>query len=193
MIRCCVTHDIAVCSAYGKCRLMKPRYWSLAVVLILVNYLIFAALFTRLVETDFSSSRTTRTPVPTFTPAPAQPFVVVPTLEPVTPEPSPTPTRVLATPQSNAPSVIDESAQANASQPALKAQLVAPGAVNIRSGPGLGFAVIGTLNPNTTMPVIGRNADASWWKIEITSGTTGWVAASVVSASDTGSVPVAES
>ena len=35
--------------------LMKARQWSLAVVLILVNYIIFATLFTWLLETDFNA------------------------------------------------------------------------------------------------------------------------------------------
>lgn len=172
---------------------MKSRYWSLAIVLILVNYLIFAALYTKLMETDFSTKRVTRTPVPTFTPAPAQPIMVVPTPTPVTPVPSPTPTKVLG---SNSTTPTGDVAAANTGGPApdtaLQPQLVAPGAVNIRSGPGVEHQVIGTLNPNTVMSIIGRNADASWWQINITNGATGWVAASVVSASHIDSVPVIE-
>ena len=79
---------------------MKPRYWSLAIVLVLINYLIFATLFTRLMETDFDGAYATRTPVPTFTPAPAEPFIIVPTLTPAPVIPTPTATRVL--PDSNA-------------------------------------------------------------------------------------------
>jgi uncharacterized protein YraI len=177
---------------------MKPRQWSLAVVLILINYLIFATLFSQLFETDFSLNYATRTPVPTFTPAPAQPFIVVPTLTPPTPVPTPTATRVLS--DSGAGSGQDSlSAGSNAQtgssasgQSANRPNLVAPGAVNIRSGPGLNYAVIGTLNANITMPIVGRNADATWWQIEITNGTIGWVSNAVVSASNTGGVPVVE-
>ena len=74
---------------------MKPRYWSLAIVMVLVNYIIFATLFTMLAETDFSGRRTTRTPEPTFTPAPAEPIIIVPTPIPTTPEPTPTATMVI--------------------------------------------------------------------------------------------------
>jgi hypothetical protein len=74
---------------------MKPRYWSLAIVMVLVNYIIFATLFTMLTEIDFSGSRTTRTPEPTFTPAPAEPIIIVPTPIPTTPEPTPTATKVI--------------------------------------------------------------------------------------------------
>jgi hypothetical protein len=80
---------------------MKPRYWSLAIVLLLVNYIIFATLFTILFEGGFNSSYATRTPEPTFTPAPAQPIIIVPTPIPVIPELTPTATRVIQ-PESNA-------------------------------------------------------------------------------------------
>jgi hypothetical protein len=70
--------------------------------------------------------------------------------------------------------------------------LVAPGAVNIRSGPGINYTIIGTLNADTLMPIVGRNADASWWQIKIANDTTGWVSAAVVSASNTEGVPVVE-
>jgi len=178
---------------------MKPRYWSLALVLMLVNYVVFASLFTRLLDTDFSLDYATRTPVPTFTPAPAQPFVVVPTSTPVTPIPTLTPTRVIdkadleANNTDSLPSEA-EGAQANVSdaQFGSKPQLVAPGTVNIRSGPGLNYSVIGTLNADTTVPIVGRNDASSWWQIKISGDKTGWVSNAVVSASNTDEVPIAQ-
>jgi uncharacterized protein YgiM (DUF1202 family) len=173
---------------------MKARYWSLAAVFILINYLVFATLFTRLVETDFTRGQATPVPRPTFTPAPAEPIIIVPTPVPVTPQPTPTATRVMEARSGSNAAV--EGAQANAppAEPvqANPAQLIAPGPVNIRSGPGLNFDVIGTLNANTAMSIIGRNADASWWQINITDNTNGWVANSVVNATNTESVPVTE-
>jgi hypothetical protein len=80
---------------------IKARYFSLAIVLILINYLIFASLFTLLFESDFSTRYATRTPVPTFTPAPAEPIIIVPTPVPIVPEPSPTATQVVSSPESN--------------------------------------------------------------------------------------------
>ena len=176
---------------------MKTRYWSLAAVLILINYLIFAALFTTLVETDFSKGSATRVPRPTFTPAPAEPIIIVPTPEPVTPQPSPTATKVLEQQNAgNGNNTSSEGARSDAPQPepvrADSAQLVSPGPVNIRSGPGLDYEVIGTLNANTTMSIIGRNGDASWWQIAIADGITGWVSGSVVNATNTDNVPVSE-
>lgn len=172
---------------------MKARYWSLAIVLILVNYIIFSALFTRLMQSDFGGGLATRTPVPTFTPAPADPIVIVPTPIPVTPPPTATSTPVVASAaETNASSSETLPASAPPANSAPQPQLVAPGAVNIRSGPGLNYNVIGTLNANTAMPVVGRNAAGSWWQINMPNDVRGWVAGSVVSASNVEGVPVAE-
>lgn len=168
---------------------MKPRQWSLAFVLILVNYLIFATLFSRLLETDFSLKYATRTPVPTFTPAPAQPFVVMPTSTPTVPVPTPTATRVLPAPDEAGAAAVSSNTQSAAAQ---SASLVAPGAVNIRSGPGVNYEIIGTLNANTSMPVVGRILDRSWWQIQINNNVLGWVSAAVVSANNADNVPVIE-
>lgn len=164
---------------------MKARHWSLALVLLLINYLIFAALFNRLFQTSFGAGLATRTPVPTFTPAPAEPFIIAPTLTPLPDIPTPTATPVLEENRSGQNSLEEAAAEAMP-----QAQLVAPGAVNIRAGPGLGYEVIGALNADTVKPIVGRNAEASWWQIEITDNQLGWVANSVVQANHTQAVPV---
>ena len=76
--------------------------------------------------------------------------------------------------------------------PSHEPQLTAPGSVNLRSGPGSTYEIIGMLNANTPRPIVGRNADATWWQIDIAGGTTGWVANDVVRAEDTKSVPIVE-
>jgi uncharacterized protein YraI len=173
---------------------MKARHWSLAIALILVNYIIFAALFTRLLETDFGAAYATRTPVPTFTPAPAEPIIIVPTPVPVTPQPTPTATRVMEAAQPGNDTAAGTAPEASAAQSeqVSSAQLVAPGAVNIRSGPGLNYNVIGTLSANTAMPIVGRTANGSWWQIKTPDDGRGWVAGSVVNATNSGNVPVAQ-
>ncbi len=174
---------------------MKARHWSLAIVLILINYIIFATLFTWLIDTDFSLDHTTQTPIPTFTPAPAQPPIIISTPTPVTPIPTPTATRVLPdSNQSAAPNNPSDmaNAPANLAEPGTEPQLVAPGSVNIRSGPGIDFDVVGTLNADTPMPIVARNGDASWWQIKISKERNGWVANSVVKVSHTDRVPLAQ-
>ena len=173
---------------------MKPRYWSLAIVLILINYVVFATLFNRLLDTDFGLPYATRTPVPTFTPAPAQPFVIIPTPTPFIPIPTPTATRVVGNSDVEADNGAGpQPAEAPTEvQAETGAQLVAPGTVNIRSGPGLNYTVIGTLNADTAASIVGRNAESSWWQIKISSSETGWVSNSVVRASNIDRVPVAQ-
>ena len=56
--------------------------------------------------------------------------------------------------------------------------------INIRSGPGTDYPVIGTLPAGESMAITGRNADASWWQVE-TPGGAGWIAAFVTTASNT--------
>ncbi len=52
---------------------------------------------------------------------------------------------------------------------------------NVRSGPGTNYPVVGGLMEGQSAPVTGRNADASWWQINL-SGQVGWIANSVVTA-----------
>jgi uncharacterized protein len=65
------------------------------------------------------------------------------------------------------------------------------GTVNLRGGPGTTYAVVGQLGPSQSLPVIGRNADSSWWQVRTERGTA-WVAASVSMAARTAGVPVAK-
>jgi uncharacterized protein YraI len=64
-------------------------------------------------------------------------------------------------------------------------------ALNVRSGPGTGYTVIGTLNAGATVPVTGRNASSTWLQIEHRPGASGWVAAWLVTPNgDIASLPV---
>jgi uncharacterized protein YraI len=52
-------------------------------------------------------------------------------------------------------------------------------AVNIRTGPGQNYTIIGALQPNNYVQINGRNADASWFAVSIAGGQ-GWVFGAVV-------------
>lgn len=54
--------------------------------------------------------------------------------------------------------------------------------LNVRSGPGVDFAVIGTVLAGEELSILGRNVDRSWWRICCVSGATteGWVSAAYV-------------
>ena len=45
---------------------------------------------------------------------------------------------------------------------------------NIRSGPGLDYPIVATLQPSVTAPITGRNDDESWWQIDL-NNVSGWV------------------
>lgn len=62
-------------------------------------------------------------------------------------------------------------------------------AINVRSGPDRNFWVVDVLEANETVPVLGISPDGGWWLVQ-TSFARGWVADTVVTTSNTISVPV---
>lgn len=62
------------------------------------------------------------------------------------------------------------------------AAVVGTGALNVRSGPGVGYAVTSATYLGHTVTLLGRNADATWVKIRLASGHEGWVNASYLQA-----------
>jgi uncharacterized protein YraI len=64
--------------------------------------------------------------------------------------------------------------------------------LNVRSGPGAIYSIIGTLPGGTQLNVVGRNRDASWWQTQSVFGL-GWVFAEfVVPRGDFRAVPVVQ-
>jgi len=64
--------------------------------------------------------------------------------------------------------------------------------LNVRSGPGAIYSIIGTLPGGVELGVIGRNRDASWWQVQSVFGA-GWVAAEfVIPRGDFRAVPVVQ-
>jgi hypothetical protein len=51
--------------------------------------------------------------------------------------------------------------------------------INVRSGPGTNFNIVGQLSPNGTGLVLGRLPDNSWFQVNV-NGVLGWVSATVV-------------
>ncbi len=70
--------------------------------------------------------------------------------------------------------------------------VTAPDGVNIRSGPGTEYDVIGIMPYNTQAPIIGRSADGQWWVLNIPAApnSQGWVAAAYVRAENADNAPV---
>lgn len=51
---------------------------------------------------------------------------------------------------------------------------------NFRRGPGVGYGIIGGLDPGTQVSLTGRNEDATWFQIETEDGTEGWIFADLL-------------
>lgn len=171
--------------------MQKVRYLSLIVLLILLLYLAATALFAWWFRVQGEVVRITRTPAPTFTPAPPTAVVVistatVPPTATSTPTTSPSPTHLPAT-----PTPVPATPRLTPTlSPTPGPHLSAANTVNVRSGPGTDYPVVAALPPNVAVPVTGRNNEASWWQISSPAGASGWVASSVVQASNTTNVPV---
>jgi dienelactone hydrolase len=62
--------------------------------------------------------------------------------------------------------------------------------VNLRVAPDVRAALAGKMGLGESLPVIGANADRSWWQVRLPKGGTAWVCAAVTVAGHTREVPV---
>jgi hypothetical protein len=65
-------------------------------------------------------------------------------------------------------------AAAPAVTPSLK---VETDIINVRSGPGTDYGLVGSANLGESFAIVGRNADGSWYQICCVNGQQGWVSA----------------
>lgn len=64
--------------------------------------------------------------------------------------------------------------------------------INVRSGPGVAYPLITSLDPDKALAIAGKSTDGAWWKVALDNGETGWVLASLVTTNgDTSTVPIA--
>lgn len=70
---------------------------------------------------------------------------------------------------------------------------MAYGTVNVRSGPGATYEIVGQLAAGDRVPVDGRDTDGDWLRVVLTFGQSGWVASfAVVVTGDIPELPVVE-
>ena len=121
------------------------------------------------------SSVLTDTPTPSPTPVPTETATPVPTDTPV-PEPTATPTQA---PPTATPTPIIASVTVDVD-------------LNARAGPGTDYNRVGLLPAGTTVEIIGRNDDRSWWQIVYpnAAGGTAWISSSYGAAINTEGVPL---
>ncbi len=147
----------------------------------------------------------TRTPMPTFTPSPAGQQAAGDTN--TTTQTQQSGTQQGSTQQTNT----QQSGQAVAQEPptatplpataeAPKAtdtpkptppEVVANSQINVRSGPGTDYAIVGGATQGQRFPVTGKNPAGDWWQITI-NGQTGWVFGALVNPQNTAAVAVAQ-
>jgi uncharacterized protein YraI len=61
--------------------------------------------------------------------------------------------------------------------------VVGTGSLNVRSGPGIGYAVTSATYLGHTVTLLGRNEAGSWVKVKLANGHEGWVNATYIQAS----------
>ncbi|MFW6069172.1 MAG: SH3 domain-containing protein [Chloroflexota bacterium] len=167
-------------------------YRKLTVAFIFTLLLIAGAIITH----TFSTSRAEAQTIPTRTPTPDAENPTA-TSEPDDPgDPGPNPTSPPATSTSGPPQATATSTPiplpptpedgflptvtACDPQPVLRSL---GSGVNVRSGPGLDYEVVGSLQLQEVRPIVGRAADVSWWQTVLTDGVVAWVADNVVEVS----------
>lgn len=111
---------------------------------------------------------------PTVEPSPTP---LPPTATAVPPSPTPAPTEA---PTETAPTATPAPLSPSPSPTAQTPRVVASSNVNLRSGPGRAYPVIGQLRAGQETAIIARNASGDWWQLAWDGQGQAWVAGTVV-------------
>ncbi len=70
--------------------------------------------------------------------------------------------------------------------------------INVRSGPGVNYPVLGVAAPGATAEIKAQSGDSQWWQVVVPTNTlsadgVGWVSAAFVYAQNAANIPVVES
>jgi hypothetical protein len=158
---------------------MRYRFWALIPLLLLV--IVASGCSVLKVSQSPTPTRPPRTPRPTFTPTVARnKGVSLPATA------TRRPTMTAAAPKVASPT--PEEAQASAPiTPTVAAQgatlTVANAQLNVRSGPGTNYSIIGQVTEGQQYPITGKNENGDWWQFEY-DGQPGWVIGTMVTVSD---------
>ena len=68
------------------------------------------------------------------------------------------------------------------STPAGASAVITTGALNMRSGPGLGYSILGQVYLGQTVSLNGRNSESTWVKATSSNGQQGWLSAGFIEA-----------
>ncbi len=157
----------------------EPRSDRLTGLLLVAGWIVLVGLGAALVYFGFfrPSARVAEAS-PTPPPATLTPTVPALPTAPPTAAPSPAPTSTPLPSPTAAP-------MGQMATPST-ARVRVDGEVNVRSGPGTNYAILGTLTAGTEARVTGRSG--GWWQIDY-NGAPGWVFGEIVTAVDTEGVP----
>ncbi|MCC6454889.1 MAG: SH3 domain-containing protein [Caldilineaceae bacterium] len=76
--------------------------------------------------------------------------------------------------------------------PISKPMIQASNGLNVRSGPGTAYPVVGALNSGQQADIVAKNPEGDWWQVSLPTGGAGWVYGPLVQAmGDTASITVA--
>lgn len=155
---------------------MNKRFWILVLVVVLTG-LIVTACGNEPTPSQVAAVPTNTPPPPpptdTSTPEPTATMMPSPTSAPTDTPAPPTPTAT----------------EASQSPPSVTA---VEGNVNLRLGPDTGFEAVGLLEAGSSLEIIGRNEDSSWFQVTTDEGPR-WIAAEVTEAQNVSdAIPVVE-
>jgi len=107
-----------------------------------------------------------------------------------TPEPTATPTDTPA--PTDTPTEVPEPTDAPSETPEPRAVVLVDSQMNVRGGPGTAYAVLGQVQAGDELDILARSQDSKWWQVTLPDGSEGWLAASLVTASATDDVQIAQ-
>jgi hypothetical protein len=161
---------------------MRFRTWAL-IALAIALVTVTGCASVRLGRASAPTPFPTKTLRPTFTNTPAQPTAVPVAWTPVEP---PTATPVPPTPEPPTP-VPPTPAPPTPERPTFT---VVNATVNVRSGPGTNYAVVGQVRQGQQFEITGKNPAGDWWQFTF-NGQPAWIIGRLVSTNAAGSVQVA--
>ncbi len=172
---------------------MRARFRALPVAMLVLAAIAFGLVgctIGRVARAPINTAVPSKTMRPTFTAT-----VPKPTLTP-SPTPGQSNSQPAAPGQSNSPTPVPATATVPPTAvpsptPEPAAFTVTSEALNVRSGPGTTFPVIGRLDEGATYPITGKTANGDWWQFDY-NGKTGWVIGTNVNVKGADAVQVAQ-
>ncbi len=108
---------------------------------------------------------------------------VTPTVTPVPPTATALPPTATLIPTATAepPTATAEPPTVTPTSEPQQARVIADSAINLRSGPGRTYPVIGQMRAGQELAIVARNASGDWWQLDWDGQGQAWVAGTVVS------------